>query len=41
MDEIVNEIKHVYLDWYNSDSFTYKEAAKALYKIGTIIGKEK
>ena len=37
MDEIVNEIKQIYLDWYNSDIDDYVNTAKALFMIGELV----
>lgn len=35
----INEIKQVYLDWFNADLPEKKEAPKALYEIGEILKK--
>ena len=37
MDEIINEIKQIYLDWYNSDEGEDVGSTKTLYKIGELL----
>lgn len=37
MDEIINEIKQLYINWYNSNIHSYGKTADVLYNIGEIL----
>lgn len=37
MDKIINKIKQIYLDWYNTDLDEDVNSAEAMYKIGELL----